>query len=331
MRYCPPVGAEKEKESDHMAIRPVFVSGLGGNLCRRTMVEFTYHNGLSKAQRQRSALSLGQAFMRERPEYKVLEISSFSDKDLGVALSAFNLMLTLEDGRKVSVECAYQAGKVFQSGGPYTDLLDGTSKAAKKDPRLISSGPLTKFSFDGYDFPLNPKGCFYNWLYIRSLSQNIDLAEQIMEYDAFTDIVYNPEKTVSCQAEACAYFVSLTKCGLLEEALKSPEDFIRIVYLQDIHSSILKKAFGTSSTAIHSAPSSKCQKPTDSSKPESEKAAESFSSVLKPGDKIEHPKFGIGEVTDVEVHDTSARVTISFPGGTKSLDEKWILAKCKKI
>lgn len=59
---------------------------------------------------------------------------------------------------------------------------------------------------------------------------NNDLAEQILEYDAFTDIAFNPEKSVNCQAEAAAIFVSLQKQGLLKAALKSKEKFIEIVY-----------------------------------------------------------------------------------------------------
>ena len=85
-----------------MAIRPVFLSGHNNFLCKPTNVEFTYHNGFSAAQRKRSALSLEEAFLREYPHRKVLEVSSFSKEPLGVALSAFNLTLSLQKNHFVT-------------------------------------------------------------------------------------------------------------------------------------------------------------------------------------------------------------------------------------
>ena len=50
---------------------------------------------------------------------RVLEVSSKSREELGVALSAFNLTFTtLKHNRTFSVECAYQGSKVFERGGP---------------------------------------------------------------------------------------------------------------------------------------------------------------------------------------------------------------------
>ena len=72
--------------------------------------------------------------------------------------------------------------------------------------------------------------CFYNWLYINALNLNNDLADQVIEYDAFTDIVFNPQKSINCQAEAAAIYVSLRKQGLLTEALKDKDSFRRILY-----------------------------------------------------------------------------------------------------
>ena len=57
-----------------------------------------------------------------------------------------------------------------------------------------------------------------------------DLTEQISVYDAFTDIEFNPQKSINCQAEAAALYVSLKRQSLLKEALKSKEDFLNIVY-----------------------------------------------------------------------------------------------------
>ena len=51
-----------------------------------------------------------------------------------------------------------------------------------------------------------------------------------MEYDAFTDIEFNPNRSINCQAEAAAIYVSLQQQGLLGEALQSKERFLEVVY-----------------------------------------------------------------------------------------------------
>lgn len=38
---------------------------------------------------------------------------------------------------------------------------------------------------------------------------NKELAVKIMEYDTFTDIAFNPQKSINCQVEATAIYVSL--------------------------------------------------------------------------------------------------------------------------
>ncbi len=143
-------------------------------------------------------------------------------------------MFKTKSGKEVSVESAFQAGKVFENGGPYTDLLDVSSKAAKKDERLKSSGRIISFCFDGIEFETEPKTYFYNWLYINALHLHESYTEHMLGYDAFTDIEFNPQKSVNCQAEAAAVYVSLRKQGLLEEALKNKDSFKEIVYMQNI-------------------------------------------------------------------------------------------------
>lgn len=44
------------------------------------------------------------------------------------------------------------------------------------------------------------------------------------------NIEFNPQKSINCQAEAAAVYVSLSKQGLLEEALKNKDSFMEIVY-----------------------------------------------------------------------------------------------------
>ena len=215
-----------------MANRPVFVVSLDNKFCIRENTDFEFFSGFSDKQKKRCICSLHKEYLKANNGKKVLEISSKSEDKLGVDLSAFNLMFKTKSGKEVSVESAFQAGKVFENGGPYTDLLDVSSKAAKKDERLKSSGRIISFCFDGIEFETEPKTYFYNWLYINALNMQEDLAVQVMEYDAFTDIEFNPKKSINCQAEAAAVFVSLKRQGLLEAALEDKEKFKEIVYVK---------------------------------------------------------------------------------------------------
>lgn len=44
----------------------------------------------------------------------------------------------------------------------------------------------------------------------------------------------------------------------------------------------------------------------------------------QPGDKIKHPKFGEGTITDIQQLDGSVRLIVDFACGTKSIDQAWL-------
>ena len=213
-----------------MATRPVFVVSLDKRLFIKENVDFQFFSGFSDQQKKRSIQSLHQAYMKNNDTKRILEISSKSDVELGIKLSAFNLMITTKTNKTFSVESAFQSSKVFEHGGPYKDLLFISSREAKRDERLKNSGKLVAFHIDGKTFSTEPKTYFYNWLYINALYLHKDLSEKILDYDSFTDIAFNPQKSVNCQAEAVAIYVSLQKQGLLKDALKGRDEFLEIVY-----------------------------------------------------------------------------------------------------
>ena len=123
-------------------------------------------------------------------------------------------------------------GQLMASSLPqYNIFMDFVAlREAKKDPRLKESGKLISFCFSGELFPLEPRTCFYNWLYLSALHQHPELTEPLMEYTAFTDIAFNPQKSINCQACAAAVYVSLRRNGLVEKALSDPQSFRDIVY-----------------------------------------------------------------------------------------------------
>lgn len=168
-----------------------------------------------------------------------MEISSKSPTELGVALSAFNLMIkTAKHQREFSLECAYQASKVFERGGPFVDLLNVKSIDAKRDQRLNQHGRLIKFRFFGIDWPLVPRTAFYDWLYINALHKHPGLAEQVLTYRAFSDIAFNPERSINCQAYAAALYVSLRERGILTDDLLRDQS----TYLQAIKTEFVSNA-----------------------------------------------------------------------------------------
>lgn len=181
---------------------------------KRRTLDMKLPSGFALSQKQKGIRMIHESYQRNFKGSLPLECSSKSESELGKQLSAFNLKRP-EDAK--SVEMLFQSSKVFEKGGPYVDLLEKTSKDAKMDERLRNSGKLVAFEFDGGRFALEPKTAFYDWLYINTLSKNSELVKELLEYvenidePAFTDIEFNPEKSLNCQAEAVALFVYLVR------------------------------------------------------------------------------------------------------------------------
>jgi hypothetical protein len=187
------------------------------------VLDFEWYPGFAKSQAQKSIASL-HAAARERGLSPVLEVSSKSDTALGVALSAFNLKLRLGD-QVMSVEVAFQGSKVFEHGGPFHDLYNASSRDAKTDERIRSCGQLVGFNLLGQEWPTEPQTYFYDWLYITALSQHPEAAREVVEFVAFSDIAFNPGKSLNCQARSAAVFVALSKQGLLAQATRNRESY----------------------------------------------------------------------------------------------------------
>ena len=204
-----------------MADRPVFVPSKRRIEADVYMTEFQWNSGMAVSQKQKNITALHQAFTQKYPERKVLEISSKSLQPLGVKLSAFHLTKMVPAlGKAVPLECVFQGGKVFAAGGPYVDLYEASARDAKRDERLRSSGRLKHFSFQGETIPTTPDTACYNWLYVNALLEHPDLAQELLDYDAFTDIEFNPDKSRNCQAEAAAVFVFLGYYPLIKPKLE---------------------------------------------------------------------------------------------------------------
>lgn len=193
-------------------------------------VEFQFFNGFAITQKQKSIKSMHEEIKRVSPNLKVLEVSTKSLQPLGVKLSAFNLKYYDEYLEKeFPIENIFQSSKVFEMGGPYRELLYVHPKDAKRDEKLKNSGMMTHFEYNHQKWELEPKSLFYDWIYMKSVSQDQGLVEQLVNYDAFTDIEFNHKKSFNCQARAAAIFVSLYKNKMLDKALQD-KNFLKAAY-----------------------------------------------------------------------------------------------------
>ena len=216
-----------------MAKRPVFVPTKSlDTFLTEIMVDFYWNAGFSETQKKKNIIAMHEA-ARMKGLYPLLEVSTKSEDKLGRRLSAFNLKIETEIG-PISIESAFQGSKVFENGGPYNDLYRADSRSAKTDNRIRHSGKLVGFNFFGTSWPIIPKTAFYDWIYLKALEEHSEFLKRLYDYKGFTDIEFNPQKSINCQARSCALLVSLLKLKKLKLSLSSQNEFIDTV----AHSSI---------------------------------------------------------------------------------------------
>lgn len=207
-----------------MATRPVyFISS--GQVCERE-VEFEWFAGFAISQKQKSVNSLHSAIRTLVPDARPLEISTKSTEPLGTKLSAFNLTL---DGRPL--ECVFQSSKVFDDGTdmPHTEWLNLHPKEAKASAGALHSAgvKLTAFEYNGIRFPLLPKTVFYDYIYLNAVRESLTADEiaHLAYFDHFTDIEFNPKKSINTQARTAA-LLKLILSGFGELHRFTPDEFI---------------------------------------------------------------------------------------------------------
>lgn len=216
-----------------MAERPVFTPAPeDAAFVKVTSIALGWHSGFAASQKKKNVAALHDAAARAGLG-PLLEVSTKSDEPLGRHLSAFNLKVKSDVAGLIPLECAYQGSKVFEFGGPYTELyFKGEARDAKRDSRLQQSGRIIRFSFNGFNFPTEPKTVFYDWLYINAIFEHrewLRSRSKFGSYAGFTDIEFNPSKSINCQARACALFSALMTNGLLERAVESPAGFLELM------------------------------------------------------------------------------------------------------
>lgn len=162
--------------------------------------EFTWSGGFAISQKKKNVVALHQAIF-DKFNKKTLEVSTKSDDLLGTKLSAFTLKF---DG--YFLENIFQSSKVYEKGGPFLDLLSVEPKESKKDLRHHANGALTHFFYNNEEWKLTPTTVFYDFIYIKSVQQTFKKEEllPLYDYDFFTDIEFNPSKSVNTQGRSVA-------------------------------------------------------------------------------------------------------------------------------
>ena len=207
-----------------MANRPFFIPNNNKDeLVKTELVEFKWFSGFAKVQKQKSISSFHENISKQFRYNKILEISTKSKDKLGVKLSAFNLKINFKN-KEYFLESLFQGSKVFSNEGPYVDIYKKESIDAKKDERIKRSD-LKEFSFFGEKFTLEFD--FYSWLYFLALKQNKKLTSEMLQYQAFTDIEFNPEKSLNCQAYSAALYLSMVKNNILNIDKEYPNDELK--------------------------------------------------------------------------------------------------------
>lgn len=215
-----------------MAERPVFVpSPDAPGFVKVVNFSIPWAGGFALVQKQKNLMALRAAASRIGLNH-LLEISSKSDEKVGRHLSAFHLKIASRLG-ELSLESAFQGSKVFEGGGPFRDIYELEPREAKRDVRIKNSGRLVGFDFFGVKFSLYPATSFYDWLYIKSIFQHKDWILNRIDgdhvYDGYTDIEFNPIKSINCQAKSCALFVGIYRAGLLTEEILDPSFFVNMM------------------------------------------------------------------------------------------------------
>src|ERR1700728_4101293 len=105
-----------------MAERPIFVpKPESSELVKEIFLRLTWSPGFAVVQKEKNIEALHKA-AEAAGYHNILEVSTKSAHKRGQHLSAFHLKVTTERLGEISLESAFQGSKVFENGGPFTDL-----------------------------------------------------------------------------------------------------------------------------------------------------------------------------------------------------------------
>ena len=118
-----------------MAERPVLIPAPDtAELVREVFVPLRWSPGFAAVQKEKNIRALHEA-AAAAGICNVLEVSTKSGSKRGQHLSAFYLKVQDERFGEMPLESVFQGSKVFERGGPFTDLYSADPRTAKGDRR----------------------------------------------------------------------------------------------------------------------------------------------------------------------------------------------------
>ena len=128
---------------------------------------------------------------------------------------------------EVSAEFTLHPGFSLKQEQRSVDSLHRSFLSAHPGARMleVSGGSPLVLGAELSVFRLEPRTFFYDWLYVSALAGRPELVNELEHRAAFTDIEFNPKRSINCQAHSVALFQGIAG-GRRRDSLR-PQDHPR--------------------------------------------------------------------------------------------------------
>ena len=126
--------------------------------------------------------------------------------------------------REVSTEFTLHPGLSLKQEQRSLDSLHRSFLSAHPGARMleVSGGSPLVLGVELSVFRLEPRTFFYDWLYVSALAGRPELVNELEHRAAFTDIEFNPKRSINCQAHSVALFQGIAG-GRRRDSLRPPD------------------------------------------------------------------------------------------------------------
>ena len=126
--------------------------------------------------------------------------------------------------REVSTEFTLHPGLSLKQEQRSVDSLHRSFLSAHPGARMleVSGGSPLVLGAELSVFRLEPRTFFYDWLYVSALAGRPELVNELEHRAAFTDIEFNPKRSINCQAHSVALFQGIAG-GRRRDSLRPPD------------------------------------------------------------------------------------------------------------
>ena len=125
---------------------------------------------------------------------------------------------------EVSAEFTLHPGFYLKQEQRSIDSLHRSFLSAHPGARMleVSGGSPLVLGAELSVFRLEPRTFFYDWLYVSALAGHPELVNELEHRAAFTDIEFNPKRSINCQAHSVALFQGIAG-GWRRDSLRPPD------------------------------------------------------------------------------------------------------------